>query len=88
MSRVSAFDPLQTLTRRLLRSSMRATRGILALAVVLVVAAVAALYLFDRYSESGRREAFIYHCNEEGAGGMLTSREYCEELYERSTKKR
>jgi len=67
---------------------MRATRGILALSVVLVVAAVAALYLFDRYSESGRREAFIYHCNEDGAGGMFTSREYCEELYERSAKKR
>lgn len=53
---------------------------------VMIVGGIAASYLINRYSENERREAFIYRCNEEGAGGMFTSREYCEELYERSAK--
>lgn len=63
-------------------------RRVVALAAVIIVGGIAAAYLFNRYSEAGKREAFIYHCNEEGAGGMFTSREYCEELYNRSTKMR
>jgi hypothetical protein len=53
-------------------------------AVVVVAAALAAAFLADWDPERTRREAFVYHCNEEGAGGMITSREYCEELYARS----
>jgi hypothetical protein len=62
-------------------------RGALALVALMIPALFAAVYLVDRHRESARREAFIYHCNEEGAGGAFTSREYCEELYERSSKK-
>lgn len=50
-------------------------------------AALAAVLLVDWDPEHARREAFVYHCNEEGAGGMFTSRDYCEELYERSKKR-
>jgi hypothetical protein len=50
-------------------------------------AAVAAALLVDWDPEHARREAFVYHCNEEGAGGMITSRDYCDELYERSRKR-
>jgi hypothetical protein len=52
------------------------------------VAAIAAVYLAGAYDEHSRREAYIYRCNEEGAGGMFTSREYCEELYARSSGRR
>jgi len=54
------------------------------MAVAVIIAALAAAFLVDRDPERTRREAFIYHCNEEGAGGAFTSREYCEELYARS----
>jgi hypothetical protein len=53
-------------------------------AIAVVMAALAAAYLFSRQTGRSEREAFIYHCNETGAGGMFTSREYCEELYRRS----
>lgn len=53
-------------------------------AVAVLVAAVAAVFFVDWDPERTRREAFVYHCNEEGAGGTFTSREYCEELYARS----
>jgi hypothetical protein len=53
--------------------------------VGVLVIAMTALY-FGWYREYSRREAFIYRCNEEGEGGMFTSREYCEELYARSSK--
>ena len=46
-----------------------------------LVAALAAIFLIDWDPERTRREAFVYWCNEEGGGGMITSREYCEELY-------
>jgi hypothetical protein len=64
-------------------TAMKARIGLVAVAVA--VAAVG--YLATRDSEASRREAFITRCNEEGAGGMFTSREYCEELYARSTGK-
>ena len=48
-----------------------------------MTAALAAAFLIDWDPERTRREAFIHHCNEEGGGGMFTSREYCEELYAR-----
>ena len=57
---------------------------ILVVAAAAVIAALAAIFVIDWDPERTRREAFIYHCNEEGAGGMFTSREYCEELYARS----
>lgn len=50
----------------------------------LLVAVLAAVFFVDWDPERTRREAFVYHCNEEGAGGMITSRQYCEELYARS----
>lgn len=53
---------------------------VLLLALAVIAAAVLALL----YREYSRRKAFIHWCNEEGGGGMFTSREYCEELYERS----
>ena len=58
-------------------------------ATVLTAAAAAAIgaVYFGWYREHARREAFIYRCNEEGEGGMFTSREYCEELYVRSAGK-
>jgi hypothetical protein len=52
--------------------------------VAVVMAACAAFFLVDWNPERTRREAFIKQCNEEGAGGMFTSREYCEELYART----
>jgi hypothetical protein len=48
-------------------------------AAALAIALVAAWFAIREM----RREAFITRCNEEGAGGMFTSREYCEALYER-----
>ena len=57
----------------------RAFRLILAI----VVALIAAAGLFNWYAEHSRREAYIARCNEEGAGGMFTSRDYCEALYAR-----
>lgn len=54
------------------------------LAVAAIVAAIGAVFLFAWDPEGSRREAYIYRCNEEGAGGMFTSREYCADLYERS----
>ena len=53
-------------------------------AVAGVITVLAAAFLVDWDPERSRREAFIYRCNEEGGGGMFTSREYCEELYARS----
>jgi hypothetical protein len=50
-------------------------------AIVGLSSAIVAALLVDWDPEHARREAFIYHCNEEGAGGMFTSRDYCEELY-------
>jgi hypothetical protein len=52
-------------------------------AIALAAAGGAAFYFAGPYSERSRREAFVYRCNEEGAGGMITSRQYCEELYAR-----
>ena len=57
---------------------------ILVVAAAAVMAALAAIFVIDWNPERTRREAFIHHCNEEGAGGMFTSREYCEELYART----
>jgi hypothetical protein len=51
--------------------------------LVLGLAALASLCLVLVPRESGR-EAFVRHCNEEGAGGMFTSRDYCEALYSKS----
>jgi hypothetical protein len=56
-------------------------------AATIAVSAVAAAFLLNRYAQPSEREAYIFRCNEEGAGGMFTSREYCEELYERSRKR-
>jgi hypothetical protein len=56
-------------------------------AAAVAVAAIAAAYLLSGETERSKREAFIYHCNEEGAGGMFTSREYCERLYAESKKR-
>ena len=54
-------------------------------AIAVLAAVPAAVFLVDWDPERTRREAFIYHCNEEGgAGVMFTSREYCEALYARS----
>ena len=58
-------------------------RTVIILAAAAVVAAAAGL-LIDWDPERSRREAFIYRCNEEGGGGMFTSRQYCEELYAQS----
>jgi len=59
--------------------------GVRLVAIALLVAVPAALFLVDWDPERTKREAFIYHCNEEGgAGVMFTSREYCEELYART----
>jgi hypothetical protein len=59
--------------------------GIRVAAAVLVTAGIAALiYLLNVSGKDSRREAYIHECNEEGAGGMITSREYCEELYNQS----
>jgi hypothetical protein len=58
--------------------------GVRLMAVAVVVAGLAAYFFVDWDPERTRREAFVYHCNEEGAGGMITSREYCEELYART----
>lgn len=59
------------------------TRRIVAV-TALLAAALAAVFLVDWDPERSRREAFIRRCNEEGAGGMFTSQDYCEELYVRS----
>ena len=57
-------------------------------AAALIIIVVAGIVFVRWYSGYQRREAYIYHCNEEGAGGMITSREYCEELYARSIQNR
>ena len=57
--------------------------GVRLVAVAVLVAVLAAVFFVDWDPERTRRDAFVYHCNEEGAGGMITSREYCEELYAR-----
>jgi hypothetical protein len=59
---------------------------VLVVGVAAIIAALTAAFLVDWDPERSRREAFIYHCNEEGAGGTFTSREYCEELYARNKK--
>jgi hypothetical protein len=53
-------------------------------AAAALLAVLAAAFLLDWHPGRSGREAFLYHCNEEGAGGMFTSREYCEELYART----
>ena len=58
--------------------------GVRLVAIALLVAVPAAVFLVDWDPERTRREAFVYRCNEEGAGGMFTDRQYCEELYARS----
>jgi hypothetical protein len=59
--------------------------GVRLVALAVLVAVPAAVFLVDWDPERTRREAFIYHCNEEGAAGVtFTSREYCEALYARS----
>jgi hypothetical protein len=63
----------------------RTVVGIVSAAAVVV--ALAAAFLVDWDPERSRRDAFIYHCNEEGGGGMFTSRQYCEELYAHSKKR-
>jgi len=54
------------------------------IAAAAAVVALAAVFLVDWNPGRSRREAFIYRCNEEGAGGTFTSREYCAALYARS----
>jgi hypothetical protein len=53
-------------------------------ALALALAAMAGGYFAGGYGEASRREAFVLRCNEQGEGGMFTSREYCEALYARS----
>lgn len=62
---------------------MKRTVG-LVVAVAAMLAILAVAVLLDEGPERSEREAFIYQCNEEGGGGTFTSREYCEELYDRS----
>jgi hypothetical protein len=57
-------------------------------AVAGVIAALAAALVIDWDPERSRREAFVTRCNEDGVGGMFTSRQYCEELYARSKARR
>lgn len=53
----------------------------------LLAAAVAAILLVPGYIEQSKREAYIHRCNEEGAtGAAFTSRQYCENLYNRGVK--
>ena len=54
------------------------------LAAAGLLSGLAAILLVDWDPERTRREAFVHRCNEEGAGGTFTSREYCEALYERT----
>ena len=62
--------------------------GVRLLAIAVLLAVPAAIFLVDWDPERTRREAFVHWCNEEGGGGMITSRDYCEELYARSKAKR
>ena len=63
------------------------TRAVIAIVVIAAAVAALAAFLVDWDPERAKREAFIYHCNEEGAdGSMFTSRQYCDELYTRSKK--
>jgi len=63
---------------------MRVTRVRIVAAALVAAVAAASIYSFGGFSEAARREAYIQRCNEEGAGGTFTSRDYCEELYEES----
>ena len=59
--------------------------GVRLAAFGVLVAVLAAVFLVDWAPERTRREAFVYWCNEEGGtGATFTSREYCEELYDRN----
>jgi len=63
------------------------SRKVLVSALAVAAAGIASVILAGQFREASRREAFIYRCNEEGAGGMITSRQYCEQLYDRSVGK-
>jgi hypothetical protein len=59
--------------------------GVRLAAIAVVLAVLAAVFLVDWNPERTRREAFVYWCNEEGGtGATFTSREYCQELYDRN----
>ena len=59
--------------------------GVRLTAIAVLVAVLAAVFLVDWNPERTRREEFVRWCNEEGGtGAMFTSREYCEELYDRN----
>ena len=58
--------------------------GVRLTALAVLVAVLAAVFLVDWDPERTRREEFVRQCNEEGStGAMFTSREYCEDLYDR-----
>ena len=63
--------------------------GVRLAAIAILVAVLAAVFLIDWQPERTRRENFVQWCNEEGGtGATFTSREYCEELYDRNQLKR
>ena len=51
------------------------------LAIVIVVVALAAVYLLNRYTQPSKRAAAVARCMEGGDGDTFTSRQLCEERY-------
>jgi hypothetical protein len=56
-------------------------------AIAMIIVLSAAVVLGSWYTRPSRREAYIAHCVDYGDGGMFSSRQYCEQSYDRSVGK-